>query len=109
MASLDLWDTEIAVLSACETGAGEIRTGEGVFCLRRALVLAGAKRQVMSLWRVADEPTQKLMVAWYGRLIRGVSPMTGLVGTFTTAPLLPGRFIPATGERRGGRHLYWGA
>ncbi|MEM7585009.1 MAG: CHAT domain-containing tetratricopeptide repeat protein, partial [Acidobacteriota bacterium] len=74
VASLDLWGTEMAVLSACETGVGEIRMGEGVFGLRRALVLAGAKRQVMSLWQVADKPTQVLMAGWYERLMQGVSP-----------------------------------
>ncbi len=72
VSGLDLWGTEIVTLSACETGVGDVRTGEGVFGLRRALVLAGARTQVMTLWQVADEPTKDLMVSWYQQLNRGV-------------------------------------
>lgn len=59
------------VLSACETGVGAVQTGEGVYGLRRALVLAGAESQVMSLWKVADDATRDLMVAYYRRLLAG--------------------------------------
>lgn len=73
VAGLDLWGTELVVLSACETGVGDVLRSHGVFGLRRALVLAGSESQVMTLWRVADEPTKELMVSWYEQLIRGRS------------------------------------
>lgn len=67
-AGLDLWGTKLVVLSACDTGLGEIQVGEGIYGLRRALVLAGSETQMMSLWPVADFATSKLMVAYYQRL-----------------------------------------
>src|SRR5262249_38255254 len=68
---LNLWGTKLVVLSACDTGIGSVRTGEGVNGLRRALVLAGSETQVMSLWPVSDYVTQRLMKAYYARLKQG--------------------------------------
>ena len=70
-ASLDLWGTRLVVLSACETGVGDARNGEGVYGLRRALVLAGSESQVMSLWQVSDTATTDLMIGYYQRLRAG--------------------------------------
>src|SRR6266540_1221139 len=68
---LNLWGTKLVALSACDTGVGEVKNGDGVHGLRRALVLAGAETLVMSLWAVSDKATRELMVAYYGRLKQG--------------------------------------
>jgi CHAT domain-containing protein/Tfp pilus assembly protein PilF len=68
---LNLWGTKLVALSACDTGVGEVKNGDGVHGLRRALVLAGAETQVMSLWAVSDKATRELMVSYYGRLKKG--------------------------------------
>jgi len=68
-AGLDLRGTQLVVLSACKTGIGNVANGEGVYGLRRALVLAGAASQLTSLWQVSDEGTKNLMVQYYDRLL----------------------------------------
>jgi CHAT domain-containing protein/tetratricopeptide (TPR) repeat protein len=74
VAALDLSGVEWAVLSACDTGVGEIRAGEGVFGLRRAFQVAGARTVVMSLWSVDDQATRAWMRALYeGRFQRSLS------------------------------------
>jgi CHAT domain-containing protein len=71
MTGLNLWGTKLMTLSACDTGVGEVRSGDGVYGLRRALTLAGTETQVMSLWAVSDRWTRELMVAYYRRLGQG--------------------------------------
>jgi CHAT domain-containing protein len=70
--SLNLWGTKLVTLSACDTGLGAVKTGEGVYGLRRAFVLAGAESLVMSLWPVSDYVTREMMSAYYGGLKRGL-------------------------------------
>jgi CHAT domain-containing protein/tetratricopeptide (TPR) repeat protein len=69
---LNLWGTKLVTLSACDTGVGEVRNGEGVYGLRRAFVLAGAETLVMSLWPVSDYITREMMTAYYTGLRAGL-------------------------------------
>ena len=69
VSALNLFNTKLVVLSACDTGLGELDAGEGLYSLRRALVIAGAESQVISLWKVADDATKDLMVAYYDKLL----------------------------------------
>lgn len=76
IASLDLSGVEWAVLSACDTGVGEVKAGEGVLGLRRAFEVAGARTLVMSLWPVEDQTTRDWMGQLYrARLVHGLTTM----------------------------------
>jgi CHAT domain-containing protein/Tfp pilus assembly protein PilF len=69
--TLNLNGTELVVLSACDTGRGEVRIGQGVLGLRRAFLLSGAEALVTSLWRVDDAGTSELMQLYYQRVLGG--------------------------------------
>ena len=69
---MDLRGTELAVLSACQSGLGEV-TGDGVFGLQRGFKKAGVQSLVMSLWKVSDESTMIMMTRFYENLAKGRS------------------------------------
>lgn len=71
-AQLNLWGTKLVTLSACDTGVGVVRNGEGVYGLRRAFFLAGAETLVMSLWPVSDLVTREIMTGYYAGLQDGL-------------------------------------
>jgi CHAT domain-containing protein len=71
IALMDLRGTQLAVLSACETGLGAYESGEGVMGLRRAFAIAGARAQLFSLWDVSDASTARLMADYYDALSNG--------------------------------------
>jgi CHAT domain-containing protein/Tfp pilus assembly protein PilF len=70
--SLNLTGTELVVLSACNTGQGDVKNGEGVFGLRRAFEEAGAQAVLMSLWSVPDQETLELMQIFYSKWLAGM-------------------------------------
>ncbi len=74
VASMNLWGTQLVVLSACETGRGDVsHLGQGVYGLRRAVMVAGAETLLTSLWKVDDKATRDLMERYYKNLLKGRS------------------------------------
>jgi len=75
---LRLGRTDLVVLSACETGVGEVLSGEGVFGLKRAFILSGARAVVLSLWSVPSAETRELMTTFYNLMADGKSKAEAL-------------------------------
>ena len=73
ISAMNLHGVEWAVLSACDTGVGVVKAGEGVFGLRRAFQVAGVRTIIMSLWAVEDQAARRWMTALYeGRYLKGL-------------------------------------
>lgn len=100
---MDLEGTELVVLSACETGMGKAKSGEGVYGLRRAFLQAGAKSLVMSMWPVPDKETLELMETFYRNLDEGKNRGQALRNAILTQKKV-------VAERYGTPNpFYWGA
>lgn len=100
---MDLNGTDIAFISACETAVGAVRNGEGVFGLRRAFQVAGAKSLVMSLWKVPDKDTRELATSFYSNWLGGLTKSDALRKSAL-------RILESHREKDGTSNpFYWGA
>ncbi len=95
--NLDLSKTKLVVLSACETGQGEIKSGEGVYGLQRAFEVAGVRFVLMSMWTVSDQATVDLMATFYAEFIKS----NDVLSSFKTAQIKTRKLYQEP--------YYWGA
>jgi len=104
IAGINLEGVDWAVLSACDTGVGQIKAGEGVFGLRRAFQLAGAKTVIVSLWRVEDETTRQWMETLYRQHFLNGEDTAESVRAASLQILTQRR-----AKQQGAHPYYWGA
>ena len=106
VARLNWKGTELVVISACESGKGDIQAGEGVYGLKRAIAVAGARSSLLSLWKVDDRATAAFMESFYSKLKAGTGRADALAATQQefgradrrlAAPLRVGRFSALRG------------
>tara|TARA_A100001388_G_scaffold179773_1_gene134609 strand:- start:163 stop:678 length:516 start_codon:yes stop_codon:yes gene_type:complete len=81
VAKVDWQGTELVVISACESGKGDIQSGEGVYGLKRAIAVAGARSSLLSLWKVDDIATADFMEKFYQKLKDGMGRSEALAET----------------------------
>jgi CHAT domain-containing protein len=104
VAGMNLQGTQWVVLSACDTGLGEIKSGEGVFGLRRAFQIAGARTVIMSLWSVQDDATAQWMRLLYEARLREKVDSSEAVRSATI------RLLESRRAQKLSTHpFYWGA
>jgi CHAT domain-containing protein len=101
LAGLQLPQLDLAVLSACETGLGDVAGSEGAFGLQRAFHIAGAKNVVASLWRVDDDATAALMALFYRKLWQEGKPAPLALKEAQLALYRSPGSIPALAKARG--------
>jgi CHAT domain-containing protein len=98
-------NADLVVLSACETGLGQIKKGEGIIGLTRALLYAGAKNLMVSLWQVSDQSTSDLMISFYKNLLDEKSAR--LSNSVRFAPLLQQAKLKMINEAKFAHPFYW--
>jgi len=84
VSNMNLYNTKLVVLSACETGLGDIKGSEGVFGLQRAFKMAGVDYVIMSLWKVPDKETTEFMKLFYSNCLSNHSIRESFYLTQTT-------------------------
>ena len=78
ISNLNLINTDLVVLSACETGLGDIKGSEGIYGLQRSFKLAGVNKIIMALWKIPDLQTKELMMIFYQNYFKGKSASQSL-------------------------------